>query len=246
MTIIHGDCLEVMRAMPAESVKCVVTSPPYNLHNTVGGGFNHGTGSYKAGKWAGRKIRNGYDGDGDNMPHEQYVAWQRDCLAEMMRLLRPDGCIFYNHKWRVQAGLLQDRQDIVDGFPVRQIIIWDVGGSANVHDSYFLPAYEVIYMIAKPACRISRKSIVYTNVWRVRPERKNPHPAPFPLEIPLRCIRAVGGPVLDPFLGSGTTAVAAIQEGVEWTGIERSSKYVEMAEDRLARETAKGTLEAFI
>ena len=37
----------------------------------------------------------------------------------MMRLLRPDGAIFYNHKWRVQKGILQDRQDILAGFPVR-------------------------------------------------------------------------------------------------------------------------------
>ena len=42
-----------------------------------------------------------------------------DCLDVMARLLRPDGAIFYNHKWRVQKRLLQDRQDIVAGFPVR-------------------------------------------------------------------------------------------------------------------------------
>ncbi|PAV04642.1 hypothetical protein CBG25_07010 [Arsenophonus sp. ENCA] len=53
-------------------------------------------------------MRNGYDGHDDNLPHHDYVAWQRACLNEMMRLLRPDGVIFYNHKWRVQAGLLQD------------------------------------------------------------------------------------------------------------------------------------------
>ena len=57
------------------------------------------------------------------MPHSAYVGWQCRCLAEMMRLLRPGGAIFYNHKWRVQKVLLQDRQDIVAGFPVRQVII---------------------------------------------------------------------------------------------------------------------------
>ena len=43
------------------------------------------------------------------MPHDEYVKWQRDCLTEMMRLIPKDGAIFYNHKWRVQGGLLQDR-----------------------------------------------------------------------------------------------------------------------------------------
>ena len=56
------------------------------------------------------------------MPHSAYVGWQRRCIAEMMQLLRPDGAI-YNHKWRVQKGLPQDRKDIVAGFPVRQVII---------------------------------------------------------------------------------------------------------------------------
>ncbi len=59
----------------------------------------------------------------DAMPHDAYVRWQRDCLDQMMCLLRLDGVIFCNHKWRVQKGLLQDSHDIVAGFTVRQIII---------------------------------------------------------------------------------------------------------------------------
>ncbi len=38
------------------------------------------------------------------MPHDEYVAWPRECLTEMMRLLRADGAVFYNHKWRVQGA----------------------------------------------------------------------------------------------------------------------------------------------
>ena len=48
-----------------------------------------------------------------------------------MRVLKSDGAIFYNHKWRVQRGLLQDRSEIVDGFSVRQIIIWNRSGEIN-------------------------------------------------------------------------------------------------------------------
>ena len=80
----------------------------------------------------------------------KYVAWQRESLTAMMRVLRNDGVIFYNHKWRVQGGLLQDRHDIVEGFPVRQIIIWKRKGGINFNPGYFLPTYEVIYMICKP------------------------------------------------------------------------------------------------
>lgn len=109
-----------MRTMPPESVRLIVTSPPYNIKNSTGNGLKNGRG----GKWPKAALQSGYDDHHDCMQHNDYVAWQRECLAEMMRLLRKDGAIFYNHKWRVQNGLLQDRSDIMDGFPVRQILIW--------------------------------------------------------------------------------------------------------------------------
>nr|WP_276532648.1 site-specific DNA-methyltransferase [Xylella fastidiosa] len=72
------------------------------------------------------------------------------------------------------------------------------------------------------------------DVWTIPQESKNPHPAPFPVELAQRCIESVGaGPVLDPFMGSGTIAVAAEILGCDWVGIEKSPKYVEMSLDRL-------------
>ena len=139
-----GDCLESMKKLPAASVGLVLTSPPYNLRNSTGNGMKDGRGS----KWAGAQLRAGYDTHDDNMPHDKYVAWQRDCLTEMMRLLTVGGAIFYVQKWRVQGGLLQERHDILDGFPVRQIIIWQRSGGFNFNPGYFVPTYEVIYLIA--------------------------------------------------------------------------------------------------
>ena len=229
--ILRGDCLDVMRGMEDESIRVVVTSPPYNIKNSTGNGLKDG----RKGKWPNAALQSGYDGHDDCLPHDEYVAWQRECLAEMVRLLRPDGAIFYNHKWRVQGGLLQDRADIVQGFPVRQIIIWQRSGGINFNPGYFLPNYEVVYLIAKPAFRLAPKANAAGCVWRINQENDNPHPAPFPVDLAARCIQSVGeGPVLDPFMGSGTTAIAAEQAGVEWIGIERSMEYVKMANDRLA------------
>ena len=144
------------------------------------------------------------------MPHSAYVGWQRRCLAEMMRLLRPDGAIFYNHKWRVQKGLLQDRQDIVAGFPVRQVIIWHRSGGINFNPGYFLPNYEVIYLIAKKDFTLAPKANALGSVWRISQKTGNPHPAPFPPDLVRNCLPAVEqGPVLDPVIGSGTTAGVA-------------------------------------
>ena len=229
----HGDCIEVMRSLPAESVRLVVTSPPYNIRNSSGGGMHPGV----SGKWPNAELQHGYNSEyDDSMPHEEYVKWQRKCLMEMMRLLKDDGAIFYNHKWRVQNGLMQDRSDIVDGFPVRQIIIWQRSGGINFNDGYFVPDYEVIYLIAKPKFKLLPKKNGYGCVWRIHQETNNPHPAPMPLKIASRCIESVSnGLILDPFMGSGTTAIAAEMARCEWIGIEKIESFVDMSEDRITK-----------
>jgi len=230
--LLHGDCLDVMTRLPDASFKAVVTSPPYNLRNSSGNGMRDGRG----GKWEQAALFHGYATHPDAMPHSAYVGWQRRCLAEMMRLLRPDGAIFYNHKWRVQKGILQDRQDIVAGFPVRQVIIWHRSGGINFNPGYFLPNYEVIYLIAKKDFTLAPKANALGCVWRVSQKTGNPHPAPFPPDLVRNCLTAVEhGPVLDPFIGSGTTAVVAQERGLDWVGIDVSKTYLDMAAKRIAK-----------
>ena len=84
----------------------------------------------------------------------------------MLRLLRPDGAIFYNHKWGIKKGLLHDQGDITNGFPVRQIIIWDKQGNPLFNPSYFLPNYEVIYLIANLDFRLAQGVNGYGCIWR--------------------------------------------------------------------------------
>lgn len=225
-----GDCVELMDRMPVGSVGLVVTSPPYNIKNSTGNGLKDGRG----GKWKNAALINGYAAHDDAMPHEEYVAWQRRCLTAMMRVLREDGAIFYNHKWRVQGGLLQDRSDIVAGFPVRQIIIWQRDGGINFNAGYFLPTYEVIYLICKPGFKLAPKANAMGDVWRIPQENNNPHPAPFPIELAQRCIKATTAQVvLDPFLGSGQTAIAAESCGRDWIGLEISDEYCKLSEERI-------------
>lgn len=237
--MICGDAVKIMKQMPDGVVNLVVTSPPYNLKNSTGNGMKDGRG----GKWANAALQNGYTHHDDCMPHDEYVKWQRDCLTEMMRVLSDDGAIFYNHKWRVQGGLLQDRQDIVQGFPVRQIIIWKRKGGFNFNPGYFLPTYEVIYLIAKPKFRLNSKANSYGDIWEFTQEMKNEHPAAFPVKLIDRIISSTNAEiVLDPFMGSGTTAISAINYGRDYIGIDVSPEYCEMAEKRIERETAQARL----
>jgi modification methylase len=229
--IIQGDCLSIMRELPDGCVDLVVTSPPYNLKNSTGNGMKSCTTS---GKWAGAALQNGYTNHDDCMPHAEYAAWQKDCLTEMFRLIPETGAIFYNHKWRVQDGLLQDRQDIVSTFPVRQILIWKRKGGINFNPGYFLPTYEVIYLIAKPQFRLVPRANALGDVWEFMQEMNNPHPAPFPVALIDRIISSTSArTILDPFMGSGTTAIAALMNNRNYLGIELSPEYVKMAENRI-------------
>ena len=238
-SFICGDALQEMRKFPDECFDLAVTSPPYNLKNSTGNGMKDGRGS----KWSSSALREGYECYGDDMPYDKYCGWQRECLSEMMRLIKPDGAIFYNHKWRVQGGLIQDRREIISGFPVRQIIIWKRKGGINFNPGYFLPTYEVIYMIAKPGFKLAEKANRLGDVWEFPQKMKNKHPAPFPVALIERIISSTNAKIiLDPFMGSGTTAVAAKNLGRDFVGIEISLEYCEMSKERLSSQSQQLSL----
>jgi modification methylase len=230
--IINGDCLEVLRKLQDSCIDVVVTSPPYNLKNSTGNGMKDGRG----GKWANAALIDGYENYDDCMPNEEYAKWQHEVLLELVRVIKDDGAIFYNLKWRVQAGLMQDRRDIVYDVPLRQIIIWKRKGGINSNSGYFLPTYEVIYLIAKKDFKLAPHMNRYGDVWEIMQEQRNDHPAPFPVELIDRIVCSTTGQIiLDPFMGSGTTAVVAAGLGRDFIGIEKSAKYCEAALARLER-----------
>ena len=237
--IICGDATDIMKYIPDGAINLIVTSPPYNLKNSTGNGMKDGRG----GKWANAALQNGYTNHDDCMPHEEYVRWQRNCLTEMVRIISEDGAIFYNHKRRVQDGLMQDRQDIVNGFPVRQIIIWKRKGGLNFNAGYFLPTYEVIYLIVKSKFKLVPKANAYGDVWEFTQEMNNEHPAAFPVNLIDRIISSTNAKIiLDPFMGSGTTAISAINFDRDYIGIDISPDYCEMARKRIKNHQAQTKL----
>lgn len=229
--IIHGDCLEVMKKIPEKFVDIIITSPPYNLLNSTGNGLKKNT---NCGKWKNAAIKNGYAEYDDNLPYDEYISWQKKCVAEMFRIIKDDGAIFYNNKNRVQNGLLEDRGEIVKNFPLRQIIIWKRSGAINFNPGYFLPTTEQIYLICKKNFKLAKGANKNTDVWEVKQEMKNPHPAPFPEELIDKIVSSTTGKIiLDPFGGSGTTAISAKKFDRDFILIEKSLKYCEMAQKRI-------------
>ncbi len=239
--IYHMDAAVFLDHLEPNSVPLFITSPPYNLRNSTGGVFRNAATAAKSSLWRHAAIAEGYDGHDDNMPRAEYVRWQREILAAMVKALSPDGAIFYNHKARVQAGGMESPDEITCGFPVRQRIIWDRGSGMNFNDTYFVPSYEFIYLIAKPEFRLRKGANGIGDVWTFPPDTHNPHPAAFPVTLPLRILDSVNADhgvglrhlVVDPFGGSGTVAAAARQKRVDYMLCDLSPAYVEMARQRL-------------
>ena len=232
--VVNGDCLEVMAGIPDESVGLVVTSPPYDLLNSTGHGFS----SRPSGKWRSSAFQGGkgYDLYSDSIPEDRYQDWLYAVMREVLRVLKPDGAAFVVFKERVQGGHRQDRAWVWAQLPVRQTIIWARPGGYNHNRSYFTPTHEYIHLVAQRDFKLRKGAGGCGTVWYMQPARDNPHPAPFPLELASRCIESTpdNGPVLDPFLGSGTTAVAAVLAGRDWIGIDISEEYCGWAREWVA------------
>jgi site-specific DNA-methyltransferase (adenine-specific) len=241
-TLLHGDCLEKMAELPSGSVDLVFTSPPYNLGTTSGGGLKGARGP--TGKWRNASLAYGYETFGDAMLVQDYIAWQKQVLSECWRLLSNDGAIYYNHKPRVQDGLLWTPLELNPGLPIRQIVIWKRAGGINFSPTFYLPTHEWIIIFAKPGFRLRDKAASGAkDLWDVPQEMNNPHPAPFPVELPRIALQTTKAQsILDPFMGSGTVGVACAELGRDFIGIEIDADYLHQAKKRIAETTALGNL----
>ncbi|MEB2837355.1 MAG: site-specific DNA-methyltransferase [Desulfurococcales archaeon] len=237
-SVVVGDAREVLRRLPGNSVHLMVTSPPYNVGKE-------------------------YDED---LTLGEYLDFIGDVMREVYRVLVWGGRACFNvanlgrrpyiplHAYLI--GLFESI-----GFLLRGEVIWDKGeavsGSSTAWGTWMSAVnptlrdqHEYIIILSKggfkrrrpPGGRdtITREEFLeYTrSVWRFPPEsaRRVGHPAPFPLELPRRCIQLytfTGDVVLDPFAGSGTTCVAAKMLGRHYLCIDNNPDYARIALERL-------------
>ncbi len=172
------------------------------------------------------------------MDWQEYVAWQHSVISWLWDLLPGDGAIFYNHKPRVIGARLWLPLELIPPAAIlRQIVVWARPGGMNFNPTAFVPTHEWIMILAKERFRLKSRGVSgLGDVWKMSPE-KNTHPAPFPMELPCKVIEATNAKVLlDPFMGSGTTLLAAKRNGLSGIGIEIDERYCEMAANRLSQE----------
>ena len=228
--IIQGDTLTVLKTFPDNIIDMGVTSPPYNK------------GENKKG-WLVTNVK--YSGSSDKLSEDVYQENQIAVLNEIFRITKPAGSFFYNHKIRWEKGEMFHPMDWLrkTAWTIRQEIIWDRMIAANIRGWRFWQVEERIFWLYKPCGQnligeeLKAKHALLTSIWRFPPENKNPHPAPFPLALPVRAIYSVmdekKGIIIDPYCGSGTTLAAAKILEHDFTGIEISEEYISYAEQRL-------------
>ena len=220
--IYNEDCLEGMKRIQDGSVDIIITSPPYNIGKMHSNTTQHGTYA------------------GNDMKESDYQKWQLDIFSEMYRVLKDEGSLFYNHKVRIKKGMAIHPLEWIlkTDFVLKQEITWDMGKSPNCDKIRFFPFSERVYWLTK-----NTKTKIYnvnnlSDVWRVVPTHKRKgtgHIAVMPTEIADIVLQSVEGDVvLDPFMGSGTTAIAAIDTGRNFIGFELDEEYHKLSEQRIS------------
>jgi len=229
------DCLE------DNSIDLIVTSPPYNVD-----------------------IH--YNSYNDKMSYNDYLSFTKKYLEKCFNLAKEDGRFCLNIPLDKNKGGQQSVcADITTiakqvGWRYHSTIIWNEqnisrrtawGSWLSARAPYVIAPVEVIVVLYKKYWRkinygksdITKKEFIEwtSGVWNFMGEsrKKIGHPAPFPVELPRRCIKLfsfVGDTVLDPFLGSGSTLIACAQTNRKGIGVEIDKNYCEIAKKRLIRE----------
>ncbi|MEM3093069.1 MAG: site-specific DNA-methyltransferase [Candidatus Nitrosocaldus sp.] len=226
-----------MEEIPDSSVHLMVTSPPYNVGKE-------------------------YDQDLDL---KAYLNLLKDVFSETYRVLVPGGRVCVNIANVGRKPYIPYHKFIIDtmlevGFMMRGEVIWNKGAGAGVSTAWgswcspsnptLRDVHEYILIFSKGKFSRNGKGkeptitrdefLEYTkSVWEFPPEsaKRVGHPAPFPIELPYRCIQLYtfkGEVVLDPFCGVGTTCIAAIKAGRHYIGIDINPEYVEKANRRIS------------
>ena len=235
--IYNEDCLNTLSRIPDNYVDLTVTSPPYNI---------------------GVK----YDVYRDSRPSVEYFAWMEYWLRELYRITKPDGRVCLNHYLSISmngercspiAQIISIALKV--GFKYHGLSVWTDrtvtkltawGSWLSASALYVNTPYEGVIILYKEHWRkseirvtnISKEEFIAgcSGIWNLKTEHTKLHPSAFPLSLPTRYIQLFsyeGDLVFDPFMGTGTTAVACKMLNRKYIGAEVSKKYCAVAEKRL-------------
>lgn len=235
--VIHGDCLDMLRGMGSASVDAVITDPPY-----CAGAVSEASRTSAAGQGLrSENIKRFGWFVGDNMGTAGLVWLLRSIAVESARVVKPSGSVLMFCDWRMVASLQPAIESA--GLRFQNLIVWDKEHMGL--GTGFRAQHEMILHYTNGAPQYHDRSI--SNVLKAKRVRGDDreHQTQKPVDLMAKLIRVVcpvGGLVVDPFAGSGSTGVAAIMEGRRFIGSERDPIHVETARKRIADAQAQGSL----
>ena len=211
-----GDCLEIMKDIPDKSIDLILTDPPYGIN-------------YQSNRRVMSKKFDKLENDNNSSRFQAYIEFNRILKDNRVVICF---CSFKNYA--------EDYIELSKYFDIKNCIIWDKGGSGIGDLVHSLSTdYEMAIIAHKGMCPIRGKR--EGSVWKsgkVNPNKMF-HPTEKPIDIIKKLISTFSDEnnlVLDPFLGSGTTAVACKNLNRNYIGIEKEEKYCEISRQRLRQQ----------
>lgn len=237
-------CTDTMAKMPDGFIDLIVTSPPYNMRTRIRNGEY--TTREKSEHFS-KKYKHFHDA----LPVPEFYEFHSKAITEMMRVAK---VVCYNIQ--IVTGSKEAFLQIIgdNAKYIKDIMIWDKGnGQPAMHEKVLNRCYEMIIVLERDekAGRVIQNANFprgeMDDILRIGRGKKevDVHSAVFPLKLPRLLIRAFSKPndlVYDPFMGTGSTAIACIKEGREWIGSELTDEYCEIAKNRIKPYLQQGAL----
>lgn len=226
VTLYRGDALRVLDGLPDGCVSAVITDPPYSS----GGQFRADRVSATGEKYGGQRLA---DFAGDNRDQRAFLLWMNLWLSATQGPLSPGGAVVMFSDWR-QLPTMTDALQI-GGYVWRGLVPWAKPWSRpSFRQRSFLNQCEYVVW-GTAGSSAGDETVPLPGFYQATPPTDRVHQTQKPLDVMRELVKIVpeGGTILDPFMGSGTTGVAAVLEGRKFIGVEMTEHYAEVARERI-------------
>ena len=231
-TLYCGDSLKVLASLPDSSVDALIADPPYSS-----GGMMRGD------RMANVKLKYVQTGSsshesleefsGDSRDGFGYWFWMSVWLGESMRVIKPGGIVALFTDWRQLATTIGGIQS--GGVVFRGVVPWFKPSARPVQGRFSNSCEYVVWGTNGTRSLDAVGPRAFPGFFQANSPRVREHITQKPVEVMRELVKIVpeGGVVLDPFMGSGTTGVAALLEGRKFIGVELAQHYAEIAANRI-------------
>lgn len=228
--LIHGDCLRALHQLGEVGISDVMADPPYSS-----GGTHHGNRTANpSAKYQGPKARGLYaEFSGDNRDQRSFAHWSALWLGAAREITRAEGLIAVFTDWRQLPATTDSVQ--AGGWTWRGMAVWDKTEGTRPRKGAYRNQCE--YLVWGSNGAMGKEGPCAPGVYRLAAQaEKKHHIAGKPTALLADLLAICGDTILDPFMGSGTTGVAAVRTGRRFVGIEMDAAHFATARARIAAE----------